>query len=86
MDQTLGYLIQKLTDANVIDNLNIIVLSDHGMAQMKNGSDSTIGLNEYLNLNLINSTKTVYGPAALIHPRNNTVVSAPLKFNPGFLT
>lgn len=73
VDQTLGYLIQKLTDANVIDNMNIIVLSDHGMTQMMNGSDSTIGLNEHLSLSLINSTRTVYGPTALIHPRNDTV-------------
>lgn len=46
MDNMLGYLIQKLENHQLIDKVNIIILSDHGMAE---GSDTKmIALNDYI--------------------------------------
>jgi arylsulfatase A-like enzyme len=30
MDQTLGYLVKRLNEANLLDKMNIVVVSDHG--------------------------------------------------------
>jgi hypothetical protein len=30
MDQTLGYLIKRLKETNLFNNMNIVIVSDHG--------------------------------------------------------
>jgi hypothetical protein len=59
-------LIKKFKDLNIYEDLNIIVVSDHGMAQMKN--KSTILVQDFVNRTLINSTRTVYGVTTNLHP------------------
>lgn len=49
-DEILGYLLEKLTEADLLDDVNIIVTSDHGMASVS--SDQTVFLDEYVDRSL----------------------------------
>lgn len=46
VDGYLGYVIEQLTKFNLIDKLNLIVLSDHGMAPIVNSSTAKIILSD----------------------------------------
>jgi predicted AlkP superfamily pyrophosphatase or phosphodiesterase len=72
MDGTIGYLMEQLEKAGLKDNINVILVSDHGMVDMK----ETINVTRYVSANLINSTKTSYGIVGNIYPRNESVASA----------
>lgn len=49
----------------------MIVLSDHGMAQMDN--DSVVEARNYIPAGMINSTKTVFNVVGNIHPTSGNV-------------
>jgi predicted AlkP superfamily pyrophosphatase or phosphodiesterase len=51
--------------------MNIIVLSDHGMATMR--QNNTLILEDYVNTSWINSYRTVYGVTANIHSSTGNV-------------
>lgn len=54
-DARMGQLIQGLEDRNMLDKVDIIIVSDHGMAQLSH--DKTLFLDDYLdikNLNILN--------------------------------
>lgn len=75
MDKILGYLLKSLEEENLLDNLNIIIVSDHGMAEMiPPENDGTILIGNYLNLTLIDSSKTIYGIVSNIYPKNEANV------------
>lgn len=69
VDNLVGYLINRLAEENVLDNLNILIVSDHGMAAMQR----TIIVKNYVDLNLVDSNKTLYGIVSNIYPRNESV-------------
>ncbi|KAJ8315595.1 hypothetical protein KUTeg_007745 [Tegillarca granosa] len=46
LDGLVGYLLQKLTDAGLINDINIIITSDHGMASTP--QDKIINLDNYI--------------------------------------
>lgn len=71
---------EKLREANLLDNMNVLVVSDHGMAEMLN---KTLIVKNYVDVNLIDSTKTIYGIVSNIYPKNESVVRRRSKF---FLT
>ncbi len=73
MDKLIGYLIGKLDEENILKNLNIIIVSDHGMAQMK--TNATQIVSKYVDLNLIDSNKTIYGIVSNIYPKNESMVN-----------
>nr|XP_006815155.1 PREDICTED: ectonucleotide pyrophosphatase/phosphodiesterase family member 5-like [Saccoglossus kowalevskii] len=50
-DNTTGYLIQRLKEANLYDKINIIITSDHGMTTLDT-EIRVIVLQDYVNLNL----------------------------------
>jgi hypothetical protein len=50
----------------------MIVLSDHGMAQM--GNDSVVEASKYIPAGLINSTKTTYNVVGNIHSTPGNVI------------
>jgi hypothetical protein len=82
MDGIFGYLIKRLTEANLIDNLNMVVVSDHGMAELM--KDFQVPLAEHLNLNeTIDLNKTVFGAVSNIYPLSNNLVN--LCFFNGFI-
>ena len=74
MDGVFGYLIQRFTEANLIDNLNIVVVSDHGMAQLD--KDFQVPLAEHLDLaSTIDLNKTIFGAISNIYPQSDSLVS-----------
>jgi predicted AlkP superfamily pyrophosphatase or phosphodiesterase len=72
MDKVIGYLYLKLKEVNLESNLNIIIVSDHGMTSMKD----TILIGNYVDINLIDLNKTVFGVLANIYAKNESVVGA----------
>lgn len=50
LDGFIGYLIKKLEEVNMYDEVNIVLTSDHGMAN--SGSDKIIVLDNYINKTL----------------------------------
>lgn len=72
MDQVLDYLINRLEEESILENLNIIIVSDHGMATMLDDGTQLIG--NHLNVSWIDSTKTIYGVVANIYPKDENLV------------
>jgi predicted AlkP superfamily pyrophosphatase or phosphodiesterase len=64
MDQLLGYLIEQIDEIGLSDQLNIILVSDHGMADLSD--DKIIFLDEIINLNDVDVLD--WSPVALIKP------------------
>ena len=60
-DDTMGYLITKLSEINMLEEVNIIVAADHGMTSVSN--DKIIKLSDYINPDLCRFTDNnpVYG-------------------------
>ena len=75
MDSLFGVLIKKLSSTPVYSNLNIIVLSDHGMAEIS--SKRTIRLDNYTNLKDINQEGA--GPYALLYGENKSRLQQTVK-------
>ena len=75
MDQVLGYLINRMKEEQIFDKINIIIVSDHGMAQME--TKSIILVSQYVKnyTSVINSSKTIYGIVSNIYPVNETMVN-----------
>ncbi|XP_054163174.1 bis(5'-adenosyl)-triphosphatase ENPP4-like [Oppia nitens] len=65
-DQTIGHLINRLEQKRLLSKTNIIILSDHGMAEVK--SDRVINLNTFLDPDLYH----IYGasPVWSIEPKH----------------
>lgn len=66
MDELLGYLLQKTEEIGISDHLNIVLVSDHGMADLS--EDKIIFLEERIDLNDVDILD--WSPAALIRPNN----------------
>ena len=58
MDSILGYLIDGLYERNLLENLNIVIVSDHGMASLEDNYQ--IPLEKYIDINTINFDRNVY--------------------------
>lgn len=67
MDATIGDLIDKLQSRKIYDDVNIIIASDHGMADIS--QDSVIFLDDYINLDEVEIID--WGPACAILPKVN---------------
>jgi len=72
VDVLFGKLLNELKLIKIVDKLNIIVVSDHGMQQLK--SDSNIALSDYVNLALIDKQRSVYGVVSNIYPSSKNEV------------
>ena len=72
MDGHIGYCLTKFESTGILDTMNIVLVSDHGMAQMK--TNNTILAKDYINMNLVDEKKTIWGITANIYPKNETVV------------
>lgn len=64
-------LIDHLKRLELYEKINIMVLSDHGMASMV--TNGTFIMRDYVNTAWINSTRTVYGVTANIYPTSGNV-------------
>lgn len=72
VDWLIGYLVELLRQADIADKLNIIIVSDHGMADMKN---ETIFVYDYVDKKLIDSNKTLFGIVSNIYPIDDEAVT-----------
>ena len=68
----MGYLFELLERENLFNQINIIIISDHGMANLKN--DYKIYIEDLIDINLIDMNKTVLGVVSLIYPKPNEPV------------
>jgi hypothetical protein len=63
----------ELAEINgLLENLNIVIVSDHGMASMNN---KTYVIKDVLDINLINQTRSFFGVVSHIYPKNINDVS-----------
>lgn len=69
MDDLLGYLVGELKKANVLETVNVIVTSDHGMAEI-DYSTRHIDLSDYIDLDAVQQLPTT-GPVSNILPMPN---------------
>ncbi|XP_070570067.1 bis(5'-adenosyl)-triphosphatase ENPP4-like [Ptychodera flava] len=63
-DDTIGYLIQKLQEADLYEKINILITSDHGMTELS--PDRLIQLDDYVNPDLYDLVDS--SPVAAIYP------------------
>ena len=66
----IGYLIEKLQSEGLLDNMNVIIVSDHGMAQMS----TTLIVKDIVNDKLIDSKKSIFNIVSNIYPKNESDV------------
>ncbi|XP_078483545.1 ectonucleotide pyrophosphatase/phosphodiesterase family member 5-like [Ciona intestinalis] len=81
-DKIIGYLIQKLIENNLYDKVNIIITSDHGMAELN--QTETIPLFSYVNDTMADHIIN-YGTGAAIWPKPgylDTVYKSLMKMDP----
>jgi predicted AlkP superfamily pyrophosphatase or phosphodiesterase len=71
MDDILGYLVQKFDEADLWKTVNVLLTSDHGMAEV-NYATRHIDLSNYIDMNSIAQMPDV-GPVANILPEANMV-------------
>lgn len=72
MDGIVKYFIERLKAKSKKD-YNIIVLSDHGMTQVK--PNHTLIVSQYVDLDLIDLNKTFFEVFSNIYPKNESVVT-----------
>jgi ectonucleotide pyrophosphatase/phosphodiesterase family protein 5 len=73
MDVVVGYLLQSLKANNLIDKVNMLVLSDHGMT---NAVNPPILVQNYIDLSLVNMNKSIFNYVSNIFPSSNDNLTA----------
>jgi predicted AlkP superfamily pyrophosphatase or phosphodiesterase len=66
-------MLNKLKKLNIIEHLNIIITSDHGMTSRK--SNCKINASDFLNMSLIDVQKSIFGQISHIYPKTGFVRS-----------
>ena len=59
MDSLIGVLISKLKAAEIFEKINIVIVSDHGMAEVN--SKNVLNIYDYVNKTMIDADKSIYG-------------------------
>jgi len=70
MDSLFGTLLAKLNVLTIASDLNIIVVSDHGMAEIS--SEQTVNLADYIDMSLV--TQEGSGPYSLLYGAEHTTM------------
>ena len=73
MDTVFGYLLSELEKINKLKDLNIITLSDHGMAEL--AKDQFVFIKDYVDPNLINFNKSVFSIVSSIYSKSEDKVN-----------
>ena len=70
MDSMFGYLVTKLKAAGLYDQMNILIVSDHGMAQLY--ANQTILIQDYINNldQIVAVNKSVLDAFSIIYPKD----------------
>jgi predicted AlkP superfamily pyrophosphatase or phosphodiesterase len=72
MDDVLCHLFKRLEEINMLDKLNLIVVSDHGMTEAKS---RPMLVTNYVNTDLIDFNKSTIDVVSNIYPKNNSKLS-----------
>lgn len=67
MDQLIGYLLDSLERNNLLSNMNIILVSDHGMVRSNN---TPFSIQNYVDESLIDLNRSVISFVSNIYPRD----------------
>jgi len=78
-DEYVGYLIDQIKQFNLEDSINVIILSDHGMIDVK--KDGLIFLDDYININDDDIIIHTYGLISQIDVLNPTKMNQILSTN-----
>ena len=70
MDELLGYILDETDQIGLSDNLNMVLVSDHGMAELSD--DKVIFLNEIINLEDVDMVD--WSPVAMIKPDEDKTI------------
>ena len=70
MDEIIGHLITQFTREDLLDKVNIVLVSDHGMASMSN----RIQVEDLLDVSWVNKTRTVWGIVSSVWPARDDLV------------
>lgn len=77
MNSIIGYLIDSLEKAKIWKNLNLILISDHGMAKLKD--NELILINKYIDMKLLDQNKSYCAEVSNIYPSSNNNVFGLIK-------
>ena len=66
-DKLIGMMIDKFKSLKIYDHINIIITSDHGMTSAK--QNCKINAFEYLDKNLLDLNRTIFGQISHIYPK-----------------
>lgn len=72
MDSVFGYLLKRLHEIQLIQRLNIILVSDHGMSNL--APNPNVLITDYVNKDLIDFEKSVFHIVSNIFPKSNEKV------------
>lgn len=77
LDAEIDHLLKRLKEENLIDKMDIIITSDHGMTSLINDTEHAIDLNNYINIETyeIDSTR----PVATIRAKNKDLEAEIIK-------
>ncbi len=70
IDQLVGYLLQRLENEDLLNKINIVMVSGTGMATVK----GAVLFSSLTNITNINNSTTVYDVVSNIYPRSDSVV------------
>jgi predicted AlkP superfamily pyrophosphatase or phosphodiesterase len=76
MDKALEYLLDLLEAEKLLNRMNILIVSDHGMASIKKPD---LFLKDYVNMNDLDDYRTIYGAIAHIYPKAGKVIKFKVK-------
>ena len=68
IDKDIGYLLKRLKEFNLLDKMNIIITSDHGMTALIDDAEHTVDLNKYISIDSYDIDAT--RPVATIRPKS----------------
>ena len=68
IDKDIGYLLKRLKDVDLLDKMNIVITSDHGMTSLIDDAEHAIDLNKYIKLDAYDIDAT--RPVATIRPKS----------------
>lgn len=77
MDEEIGYLLKRLKEVKLLDTMNIIITSDHGMTSLINDTMHAVDLNKYINIDAYDIDST--SPVATIRPKSEELKAEILK-------
>ncbi len=76
VDCVVGYLIEQLKSHHLIDKLNVIMTSDHGMEKL----NTDVYLDSYVDINLLNIQGTYPALSVFLNNRTNNQVFPKILF------